>query len=375
VIIDIHGHLTPPQAAGRFPMPPSLTDVDGMLAARADAGIDLTIIGSPVGAGAMMRVPGIDNYRQSRDKLRVFHEWLAELVEAHPDHLRAYVYANPLGDDDHLAGVAETLSGSAFVGIIMNSSVQGDLLQSAAADGFFAMAAEAGCPVLVHPPAEPVGGPAVADFRFVEQIGRFCDVTAGLAMLAFAGWLDKYPRLRLVGATGGGAVAALPERLDQAARPRPWGPPAAPPTAGGPGGPGSSGGPGGSTGGPGGPGGSTGGPRTATTPQPALPTSPAPGAALRRLYVDTAVASPAHLRMNVDVLGPEKVMFGTDSPPLDKPLKHLLDTIRALPIDDGSKARILGGNAIEIFDLGIADRALVASNGQPTSPAPVGEGV
>ena len=53
MIIDIHGHLSPPEAAERFPMPPSLTDVDGMLAARAQAGIDLTIIGSPVGAGAM----------------------------------------------------------------------------------------------------------------------------------------------------------------------------------------------------------------------------------------------------------------------------------------------------------------------------------
>ncbi|WP_231631250.1 NAD(P)-dependent oxidoreductase, partial [Streptomyces clavuligerus] len=51
MIIDIHGHLSPPEAARRFPMPPSLTDVDGMLAARARAGIDLTIIGSPVGAG------------------------------------------------------------------------------------------------------------------------------------------------------------------------------------------------------------------------------------------------------------------------------------------------------------------------------------
>ena len=53
MIIDIHGHLSPPEAAERFPMPPSLTDVDGMLAARAEAGIDLTIIGSPVGAGAI----------------------------------------------------------------------------------------------------------------------------------------------------------------------------------------------------------------------------------------------------------------------------------------------------------------------------------
>ncbi|MGY5121962.1 amidohydrolase family protein, partial [Streptomyces sp. 900105755] len=216
MIIDIHGHLSPPEAAERFPMPPSLTDVDGMLAARAEAGIDLTIIGSPVGAGAMARVPGVDNYAQPRDRLRGFHAWMSGLIARFPDRLRGYVYANPFGDDDHLEGVRETLADPAFVGLITTSSVHGELLGSPRADSFFALAAEAGVPVLVHAPAEPVGTERVDEIGFVEQIGRFGDVTMGMAMIAFAGWLDKYPELRLIGATGGGAMALLPERLQTA---------------------------------------------------------------------------------------------------------------------------------------------------------------
>ncbi|MEV5174164.1 amidohydrolase family protein, partial [Streptomyces flaveolus] len=222
MIIDIHGHLSPPEAAERFPMPPSLTDVDGMLAARAEAGIDLTIIGSPVGAGAMARVPGVDNYAQPRDRLRGFHDWMSGLIRKFPDQLRGYVYANPFGDDDHLEGVRETLADPAFVGLITTSSVHGELLGSSRADSFFALAAEAGVPVLVHAPAEPAGTERVDEIGFVEQIGRFGDVTMGMAMIAFAGWLDKYPGLRLIGATGGGAMALLPERLRTAARPRHW---------------------------------------------------------------------------------------------------------------------------------------------------------
>lgn len=145
MIIDIHGHLSPPEAAERFPMPPALTDVDGMLAARAEAGIDLTIIGSPVGAGAMARVPGVDNYAQPRDRLRAFHTWMSGLIRRFPDQLRGYVYANPFGDDDHLEGVRETLADPAFVGLITTSSVHGELLGSPRADPFFALAAEAGC--------------------------------------------------------------------------------------------------------------------------------------------------------------------------------------------------------------------------------------
>ncbi|MGW7258728.1 amidohydrolase family protein, partial [Streptomyces sp. NPDC054834] len=237
MIIDIHGHLSPPEAAERFPMPPSLTDVDGMLAARAEAGIDLTIIGSPVGAGAMARVPGVDNYAQPRDRLRGFHAWMSGLIGRFPDQLRGYVYANPFGDDDHLDGVRETLADPAFVGLITTSSVHGELLGSPRADSFFALAAEAGVPVLVHAPAEPVGTERVDEIGFVEQIGRFGDITVGMAMIAFAGWLDKYPGLRLIGATGGGAMALLPERLRTAARPPPRGrgaPPPRPPPGGAP---------------------------------------------------------------------------------------------------------------------------------------------
>ncbi|MFP1628835.1 amidohydrolase family protein [Streptomyces sp. 5K101] len=325
MIIDIHGHLSPPEAARRFPMPPSLTDVDGMLAARAQAGIDLTIIGSPVGAGAMARVPGVDNYKQPRDRLRGFHAWMSGLVSSFPDQLRGYVYANPFGDDDHLEGVRETLADPAFVGLITTSSVRGELLGSPRADSFFALAAEAGVPVLVHAPAEPIGTEHVENMGFVEQIGRFGDVTAGMAMIAFAGWLDKYPGLRLIGATGGGAMALLPERLQTAARPRHWG---------------------------------GGSPSSAPAPdrqaagRPAPEAVPAdPAAALRRMYVDTSPFSPAHLSLNAEVLGPERMLFGSDSPPLSAPLEDLIRMIEKLPVDKASQQRILGGNAEALFDL------------------------
>ncbi|MER6270861.1 amidohydrolase family protein [Streptomyces sp900105755] len=324
MIIDIHGHLSPPEAAERFPMPPSLTDVDGMLAARAEAGIDLTIIGSPVGAGAMARVPGVDNYAQPRDRLRGFHAWMSGLIARFPDRLRGYVYANPFGDDDHLEGVRETLADPAFVGLITTSSVHGELLGSPRADSFFALAAEAGVPVLVHAPAEPVGTERVDEIGFVEQIGRFGDVTMGMAMIAFAGWLDKYPELRLIGATGGGAMALLPERLQTAARPRHWAGGAPP----------------------------SGRPGASSAPSASAGPAADPATALQRMYVDTSPFSSAHLSLNAEVLGPERMLFGTDSPPLAVPLEEQIRMIEKLPVDRASQQLILGGNAEALFDLG-----------------------
>ena len=64
-------------------MPPALADVEGMVEKKAALGIDLTIVGSPVGFGTMVPVPGLDPYSQPLDQLKSFHDWLAETVEAH----------------------------------------------------------------------------------------------------------------------------------------------------------------------------------------------------------------------------------------------------------------------------------------------------
>jgi predicted TIM-barrel fold metal-dependent hydrolase len=179
VIVDVHGHVTPPELLERFPMPKSLGDVDGMVEAKAAAGIDLTIVGSPVGFGTMMPVPGLDNYAQGIDELRRFHAWLADTVARHPGRLAAYAYTNPFGDDDLLELAAELVRDAGFVGLIVNTSVDGRLLDDERAEPFFAMAAEVGVPILLHPPAQPVGHASFRDFRLVEQVARWSDVAAG----------------------------------------------------------------------------------------------------------------------------------------------------------------------------------------------------
>ena len=70
MIVDVHGHVTHPELFKRFPMPPALADIEGMLEQKAQLGIELTIVGSPVGFGTMMPVPGLDNYAQPIDQLK-----------------------------------------------------------------------------------------------------------------------------------------------------------------------------------------------------------------------------------------------------------------------------------------------------------------
>ena len=323
--IDVHGHVTHPELFKRFSMPPALLDIEGMLDRKSAAGIDMTIVGSPVGFGTMMPAPGLDNYAQPLDRLKSFHEWLAETVRKHRPRLAAYAYTNPFGGDEMLAQTAQTVRDGGFVGLIVNTSVKDRYLDAPEADAFFDMASELGVPIFLHPPAQPVGTPNLGDFRLVEQVGRFMDVTAGLATLIFGGRLEQHSDLDVIAATAGGAISLLAGRLDSAYAPRHYG---GPPAGGG-------------------------GPPAGGPPgmQYENKISAPPSTYLKRVYVDTANYSlPNHLA-NLEVMGPERILFGTDSPPLATPLEEALGMVDRLPVDEEAKQAIREGNARRLFGL------------------------
>ncbi|QSB16335.1 amidohydrolase [Natronosporangium hydrolyticum] len=326
--IDVHGHLSPPESLRRFPMPPRLGDVTGMIEAKLALGVSMTVIGSPVGAGAMVPIPGVDNYAQSEDQLRGLHEWLASVVADHPQHLRSYVYVNPFGGDAHLANAAEWARQPEFVGVIANSSISGRYLLGPEADAFFGFLAELDLPLFLHPPASPAAGTGLQDLPLIEQLGRFCDITIGLACCVLGGWLEKYPSLRILASAGGGALGLLPEKLDQAWAPAHWG----------------------------------GRPGAVESPLPRPPSS-----YLDRIWVDTATPSPAALTLALATVGPRRVVFGTDSPPLPpESVGGLLKTIGDAAIPAQTRDGVLAGNARELFGARLGDPSAAI-------PAAVGE--
>ncbi len=311
MIIDVHGHVTHPDLFKRFPMPPALADIDGMIEHKAAHGVELTIVGSPVGFGTMMPVPGLDNYAQPLDQLKAFHDWLGDTVRQHQGRLAAYVYTNPFGGPEVLAEAARTVREEPFVGLIVNSSVKGEYLDSAGADDFFEMVADLDVPVFLHPGAEPVGTASVRDFRLVEQVSRFFDVAVGLAELAISGRLALYPDLKLLGATAGGGVALVHNRVDVATMGRP---------------------------------------AAEGVARGELEGSPSDY--LRNVYVDTATGNQQVHLANLELMGAERMMFGTDSPPMATPLEKAIAQVEELPVDQDAKRAIFEGNARRLFGLG-----------------------
>src|SRR5262249_50670290 len=106
--------------------------------------------------------------------------------------------------------------------IITNPSSRGEYLDSPRADNFFALAAELDVPVMLHSGAEPACCQGITNYGLTEMVGRYCDVTLGLAAVLLSGRLEQYPTLRIIGTSNGGALSLLTSKLDLAWQPRHW---------------------------------------------------------------------------------------------------------------------------------------------------------
>jgi len=318
VIVDFHCHLVPPRWRETRPVQPAMADIEGFLERKAADGIDVAVVGN-----AMVNMPGSPFDNLALDVVRDWNEFAAELVGQSDGRIVALTGTNPFGGDEMLTELERALATGAFRGVVVNSSVAGERLDAQAAMDFWALADTHAATVFVHPPWEPASGHGIRDQRVLEYAGRAVDVALSVAGLVFAGVLDRLPQVRVVCAAGGGGLAALAGRLDAGAA-QAGGPPGGGPPGGGP------------------PGGG---------PSPPAPLPRPPSETLRRVYVDSCLYSRSALVNAVEVFGADRVLFGTDYPPVDMPASRGLDLVRSLQLDEQEQAAILGGNAVELLGL------------------------
>jgi predicted TIM-barrel fold metal-dependent hydrolase len=72
---------------------------------------------------------------------------------------------------------------------------------------------------------------------------------------------------------------------------------------------------------------------------------------LRNVYVDTATSSVHTHTANLELMGGDHLLFGTDSPPLSTPLEDAIGLVERLPVSAEERANILEGNARRLFGL------------------------
>lgn len=304
-VIDCHSHLGP--AEWRTPSAPaSMFEVEGLLEEQARAGVDISVFGNN-----WIRVPdGVP----ALQAMRRYNEFAAEVTARHRGCLLGLASAIPFGGDEYLRETERAIRELGLRGIMVNSSVEGEYLDSPRAAPFFQLAVALGVPIFIHPPRVTVGAERMEIYRLPELVGRPFDTTLTLARFILAGGFERFPDLRLVCAHMGGAISLLPGRLDFGYELR--GDPAFGPW------------------------------------EPDVLAAP-PSAYIPRLYLDTMGFHPPAVICCVGTVGADHVLMGSDFPPVHVPLSRTVDLVRQLPLSLADREAILGGNAARLLGLQI----------------------
>ncbi len=157
----------------------------------------------------------------------------------------------------------------------------------------------------IHP-TSPVGVEAMTDYWLMPLVGFLFDTTLAAASLVFSGVAERFPRIRWVLSHLGGAIPYLAERLDRGFH---------------------------------------------NFKECRVNIGRPPSDYLKGWYYDTVNFDPAALRLAIGFAGAGHVLAGSDYPHQIGSIPQMLESLKKLPIPDGDRAAILGGNATRLYRL------------------------
>ncbi len=313
--IDTHAHCVFPQAAARLgpdAAPPRSTvrgtDEAAIEVARRFAVMDAQKVD--------MEVLSVNPYWYAKPRdlaaeiVRINNEGMAELCAAHPDRFAGFCSLT-LQDPELAVRELETaMRRQGLKGAAIAANMNGVEFSDPRFNPVWAKAEELGAVLFVHPL-----GVGELSRRFAgngwlgNTIGNPLDTTIALAHLIFEGTLDRYPRLKVLAAHGGGYLGSYADRMDHACMVNPAGCNAA------------------------------------------ITLRKKPSEYLNQIWFDSLVFSPEALRHLVAQVGHAQVVLGSDYPvPWQlAPVDHVMatDTLSAQ-----QKIDILGATAARLLNIG-----------------------
>ena len=201
-------------------------------------------------------------------------------------------------DPERPEQLVEVMRDGRLRGVELPAVPKGVHLGDARLRDFWAAAEETQALVFVHPSSRGFALPVMDEHYLWNTVGNPLETTIAAAHMLAAGVLDDHPRLNVLLPHGGGALPALRGRLAREQQIHP------------------------------------------------------PGrdvrAALRRFLVDTVVHDVDVLRGLVELLGPGRVLLGSDYP-FDMGSDAPSEIVRALGLPPEHEASILGGNALRVL--------------------------
>lgn len=273
-------------------------DADARLAAMNAVGVDIHVL-SPV--------QFLYHYWLPTDLAvhltRVVNDGVAEMVRAHPRRF-AGMATLPLQDPDAAVRELERVHEFGFGAVEIGTHIAGRTLDTPGLDAVWARAEALGTVVFVHPYAPRIRE-WLGRYYLRNLLGNPFETAMAASHLVFGGVLERFPKLRICLAHGGGAFPAVIGRLG-----RGW----------------------------------------EITPECRANGAVRPGDYLARFWYDTITQDVGILETLVGRVGAERVLLGSDYP-FDIGDLDPVATVEALRVDRDAKRAILGGNAAALLRL------------------------
>ncbi|MFD0687622.1 amidohydrolase family protein [Actinomadura fibrosa] len=276
---------------------PKLTDVAVRLVDMDAMGVDVQVVG-PMPMHHPWAGPAL-----AEDLASTVNEAVAAHCAQAPDRL-AGLGTVPLQHPDLAVTHLRRCRELGLRGISVSTRVGGRELADPAHDPVWAAAQDLGALVFIHPWGCSLGERLAARY-LGNTVGQPVETTLALSHLIFTGALDRFPRLRLVAAHGGGYLPTYIGRSDHAWHVR----------------------------------------------DDARGCERPPSEYLRRMWFDALVYTSAGLRHLVEAAGADRVVLGTDYPfdmGVDDPLRRL----DAAGLDPADREAVAGRNAKELLGWG-----------------------
>ena len=277
-----------------------LTDIHGRLDWMNAEGISVQVLSVNPGQYFYWAQPELAEQIVLRTNTR-----LADICTQNPDRfisLGTVSLQHPELVADQLDFAVSTLG---MVGVQISTSANGRELSNRQFDELWAVAERLGAVIFIHPLGCPQMVNRLVPAYLNNIVGQPLETTVALSHLIFGGVLDRFPRLRLCVAHGGGYLPGYLGRSDHGFEVRP---------------------------------------DSKTMSRP-------PSEYLKRIWFDSLVYRQDTLRQLINVAGINRVVLGTDSP-FDMGVAEPLSNAGALDcLDEAEMHAVLCSNSIELFSL------------------------
>jgi aminocarboxymuconate-semialdehyde decarboxylase len=277
---------------------PEMFDYDLRIRNMDRAGVDLAVVS--------LTCPNVywGDAATSLLAARILNDDMAAAQGAYPDRIRWFA-SIPWQHPRLALEELERARRAGAVGVMVLANVDGRPLTDSSFSSIWKAIDDASLPVLVHPTAPPgVRDMDLSKHNLVPPVGFIFDTTLALARMFYDGFLDRYPKVKLIAAHGGGALPYIIGRLDICHE---------------------------------------------KIPTCRARTDVAPGEYLRRIHVDSVVFRQDALELALAVFGPENLLYGSDYPHNIGDMAGCLSRVDALASD--VRNRVRGGNARRLFGI------------------------